>query len=153
MIQVNWSRPVLRYKSAVAAPGSGMVALAERVRAPTGAANHTRRRYPETAFIETPTVRFTESGPMFHICEMVLDANGRLLSREELPYVFLDADTAGKFLDCFVEETFATGKSGYQREEECWWGCNDTTEIKLYRYTVEVQAGQRDSEPPGSQRD
>jgi hypothetical protein len=90
---------------------------------------------------------------MFHICEMVLDADGRLLRREELPYVFLDADTAGKFLDCLIGEAFATGKSGCVLQDGYWWGCDDKAEIKLYRYTVELQAGQRDSAPPGSQRD
>jgi hypothetical protein len=73
---------------------------------------------------------------MFHICEMVLDADGRVLSREELPYLFLDADRAVKFLDCFIGEAFATGKTGCQLEDGYWWGCDGKAEIKLYRYTV-----------------
>src|SRR5262245_56894305 len=94
-------------------------------------------RAVEIAASRNRASRFSGYGPMFHICEMVVDAEGSLVSREDLPYVFLDTETAGRFLDFLIGHTFATGKSGYQPDEGYWWGCDDKAEIKLYRYTVE----------------
>jgi hypothetical protein len=32
---------------------------------------------------------------------------------------------------------FAGGKSGYQRDDESWWGCDDTEHLELHRYRLE----------------
>jgi hypothetical protein len=74
---------------------------------------------------------------MFQIFETTLDAGGALVSCGSLPIHFANKSDATRFMNQYLTMVFASGKSGYQLDDGYWWGCHDTPEVELHRYTIE----------------
>jgi hypothetical protein len=74
---------------------------------------------------------------MLQIFETVLGADGTLQKRDAIILEFYDRDAAARFIELHLEQSFPTGRCGYDVEDDYWWGCDDKPELRLYRYTIE----------------
>jgi hypothetical protein len=74
---------------------------------------------------------------MLQIIQTIYDASGALRRREHLPLMFPDRETAALFLETHLEHQFADGRSGYEQEEDSWWGCDRGAELRIHRYMIE----------------
>ena len=62
---------------------------------------------------------------MLQIVQVTFDASVALKRREAFPFLFPDRDTAALFLESHLETEFTDGRSGYDRDDDRWWGCDD----------------------------
>ena len=74
---------------------------------------------------------------MVRISKAVFDAAGTIVARGALPLNFDTTADATDFMERYLALVFAGGKSGYQRDDESWWGCDDTLDLELHRYRIE----------------
>jgi hypothetical protein len=74
---------------------------------------------------------------VFHIVKSVVDAHGVVVTGGPLPVSFDSEVEAREFLDRYPTLVFAGGKCGRQPEGAFWWGCDETPDLHLHRYTIE----------------
>jgi len=74
---------------------------------------------------------------MFRISKAVFDSAGLMVAQGSLPVGFDSRADATDFMERYLALVFAGGKSGYQRDDQSWWGCDDTAELELHRYRIE----------------
>jgi hypothetical protein len=74
---------------------------------------------------------------MFHIIEMIFDASGSVVDRNPMPLVFDERGHAVNFIRTYLAQAFAGGSSGYQPEDDFWWGRDDEGAQKLHCFTIE----------------
>ena len=74
---------------------------------------------------------------MVQIHDTTFDFQGGMIARGILPMRFDDRADADAFLQRYLARVFAGGTSGYQAEDDSWWGCDDTAHVELHRYTIE----------------
>ena len=74
---------------------------------------------------------------LFHIVKTVVNAEGVVVSGGPLPMSFDSKVEASDFLRRYLALVFAAGKSGHAPKEAYWWGCDETPNLHLHRYTIE----------------
>ena len=74
---------------------------------------------------------------MVQILKMTFDAAGGMVACGALPIRFDTEADATDFMEQYLQMTFGRGKSGYQLEDEYWWGCDESPELQLHRFTLD----------------
>ena len=74
---------------------------------------------------------------MVQILKMTFDSAGGMVACGALPINFDTETDASQFMEHYLSLAFARGKCGYQLEDEYWWGCDETPELQLHRFTLE----------------
>jgi hypothetical protein len=74
---------------------------------------------------------------MFRVFKTVVDPSGDVVTRMVLPFAFETVIEANDFMDVYVPAVFEGGTSGYQDNDDYWWGCDATEELTIHRYIVE----------------
>jgi hypothetical protein len=74
---------------------------------------------------------------MLRIKETIFDSHGAMRSRELLPVIFVDREPAIQFIHMYLLSAFTEGARGYEREDDYWWGREDTPEVRIFVYTIE----------------
>jgi len=74
---------------------------------------------------------------MVQILKMTFDSAGGMIVCGALPVSFDNKGDANHFMEHYLSLTFARGKSGYHLDDEYWWGCDETPELQLHRFTIE----------------
>ena len=72
---------------------------------------------------------------MLQIVQVTFDASGALKRREAFPF----RDTAALFLESHLETEFTDGRSGYDRDDDRWWGCDDKPDVHIHQYAITPQ--------------
>lgn len=76
---------------------------------------------------------------MLQIVQITYDASGEMKRREAFPFLFPDRDTAALFLETHLETEFMDGRSGYERDDDRWWGCDDKPDVHIHQYAITPQ--------------
>jgi hypothetical protein len=74
---------------------------------------------------------------MVQILKMSFDSAGGMVACSALPISFDNRADASHFMEHYLVLAFARGKCGYQLDDEYWWGCDETPELQLHRFTLE----------------
>jgi hypothetical protein len=74
---------------------------------------------------------------LFHIVKTVVNADGIVVSGAALPVSFDSRLEASDFLQRYLALVFAAGKIGHSPRGAYWWGCDETPDLHLHRYTIE----------------
>ena len=78
---------------------------------------------------------------MIQILHLIFNSKGAMICNDTLPLVFENRSEAVAFLGRYLLDTFARGKSGYRRDDDYWWACNDEPTLEIHRYAIKGRLG------------
>jgi hypothetical protein len=74
---------------------------------------------------------------MVQVYKTTTDPAGAIIGEGPLPMDFANRGEAVMFMQQYIALVFQHGRAGYQPAEACWWGCDETAELRLHRYRID----------------
>jgi hypothetical protein len=73
---------------------------------------------------------------MLQIVQVTYEACGEIKHREAFPFLFPNRESATLFLETHLEAEYTGGRSGYERDDDRWWGCDDKPNTQIHHYEI-----------------
>jgi hypothetical protein len=89
---------------------------------------------------------------MVQIFKMTFDSTGGMVACGAMPISFDSEADANRFMEHYLEHAFAGGKCGYRLDDEYWWGCDETPDLQLHRFTIDQWAPSLQTLAEGAER-